>query len=163
VGDWESQWAVWICIVYLCSAFGDAAATNVTVDATNGFRIRNATTDKFSADTLGNLSITEDLTVGTHGIIRSAGATNLATGTGFYLAGGTTPVCRVGNPSGNQLKWDGTTLTIAGNGAGITSISGGNITTGSIETLWRLEFPARFSRRARAAQRRSSGISRVQR
>jgi hypothetical protein len=32
----------------------------------------------------------------------------------------------------NYLKYDGTALTIAGNGAGLTSITGGNITTGSI-------------------------------
>jgi hypothetical protein len=44
-----------------------------------------------------------------------------------------------GNPWGiyigdasSYLKYDGTALTIAGNGAGLTSISGGNITTGTI-------------------------------
>ena len=31
------------------------------------------------------------------------------------------------------LKWDGTTLTIAGNGSGVTNIDGGNITTGTID------------------------------
>jgi hypothetical protein len=40
----------------------------------------------------------------------------------FYLSG----------VSGNALAWDGTTLTIVGNGAGITAINGANITTGSI-------------------------------
>ena len=47
-----------------------------------------------------------------------------------YNAG--TPRFRIGNPAGNQLTWDGTTLTLTGNGSGLTSIAGGNITTGSI-------------------------------
>jgi hypothetical protein len=47
------------------AAFGDSSATNVTVDATNGFRIRNGSTNKLVADTSGNLSIVGDLTVGT--------------------------------------------------------------------------------------------------
>jgi hypothetical protein len=92
--------------------FGDAAATNVTVDATNGFRIRNSTTNKFVADTSGNLSIVGDLTVGTSGIIRS-GATDYATGTGYvldYNAG--TPRVRVGTTAGNRIAWDGTDLTV---------------------------------------------------
>jgi hypothetical protein len=45
---------------------------------------------------------------------------------------GGTPRFRIGNPAGNQLTWDGTTLTVTGNGSGLTSINGGNITTGSI-------------------------------
>jgi hypothetical protein len=56
----------------------------VTVDATNGFRIRNSTTNKFVADTSGNLSIVGDLSIGTAGVIRS-NATAFATGTGYWL------------------------------------------------------------------------------
>jgi hypothetical protein len=37
---------------------------------------------------------------------------------------------RVGNPSANQLKWDGTTLTIAANGSGLTIINGANNNSG---------------------------------
>lgn len=44
--------------------------------------------------------------------IRSSGATALGTGTGFWLDATGTPTFRVGNPSGNQLKWDGTNLTV---------------------------------------------------
>lgn len=71
------------------AAFGDASATNVTVDATNGFRIRSGTTDKLSADTSGNLALAGDLSVGTNGVVRS-GATAYGTGVGFWLNGGST-------------------------------------------------------------------------
>ena len=44
--------------------------------------------------------------------IRSSGATALATGTGYWLDATGTPTFRVGNPSGNQIKWDGTDVTV---------------------------------------------------
>lgn len=115
------------------AAFGDAAATNVTVDATNGFRIRSGTTNKFVADTSGNLSIVGDLSIGTSGVIRS-GATGYSTGTGWWMEyNGGTPRFRIGNPAGARLTWDGTTLAITGvDGAGITNIDGGNIQTGTV-------------------------------
>lgn len=94
------------------AAFGDASGTNVTVDATNGFRIRNSTTAKFSADTSGNLSITGDLSVGTSGLIRS-GATSYASGTGYVLDyNGGTPRLRIGTTAANRVTWDGTDLTV---------------------------------------------------
>lgn len=94
------------------AAFGDDSATNVTVDATNGFRIRSSTTDKFKADTSGNLSITGDLSVGTSGLIRS-GATSYASGTGYVLDyNGGTPRLRVGTTAANRVTWDGTDLTV---------------------------------------------------
>lgn len=94
------------------TAFGDPSATNITIDATNGLRIRNSTTNKLTADTSGNLSILGDLSVGTSGILRS-GATNYSTGTGYVLDyNGGTPRMRVGTTSGNRLDWDGTNLTI---------------------------------------------------
>ena len=94
------------------AAFGDDSATNVTVDATNGFRIRSSTTDKFKADTSGNLSITGDLSVGTSGLIRS-GATSYVSGTGYVLDyNGGTPRLRVGTTAANRLTWDGTDLTV---------------------------------------------------
>ncbi len=114
------------------AAFGDASATNVTIDATNGLRIRSGTTNKLVADTSGNLSLTGAFSIGTSGSF-SSGATGYSTGTGWWMdynAG--TPRFRIGNPAGNQLTWDGTTLTLTGNGSGLTSIAGGNITTGSI-------------------------------
>lgn len=44
--------------------------------------------------------------------LHSSGATALATGTGFWLDATSTPTFRVGNPSGSQVEWDGTNLTI---------------------------------------------------
>ena len=114
------------------TAFGDASNTNITIDATNGFRIRLGTTNKFVADTAGSLALTGALSVGTSGSF-SSGATGYSTGTGWWMDyNGGTPRFRIGNPAGNQLTWDGTTLTVTGNGSGLTSINGGNITTGSI-------------------------------
>lgn len=94
------------------TAFGDPSATNITLDATNGFRIRNGTTNKLTADTSGNLSIVGDLSVGTSGVIRS-GATAYGTGTGYWLDyNGGTPRFRVGTTSANRVTWDGTDLTV---------------------------------------------------
>jgi hypothetical protein len=39
---------------------------------------------------------------------------------------------RIGGAAGNRLQWDGTTLSISGNGSGVTSINGGNIQTGTV-------------------------------
>lgn len=69
------------------AAFGDASATNVTVDATNGFRIRSGTTDKLSADTSGNLSLAGDLAIGGTGVFHTANASAYATGIGVWTAG----------------------------------------------------------------------------
>lgn len=114
------------------AAFGDASATNVTVDATNGFRIRSGTTNKLTADTSGNLSIVGDLSVGTSGVIRS-GATSYASGTGWIMEyNGGTPRFRIGTAAGNRLTWDGTTLAVYGDGSGLTSIDGSQIQTGTI-------------------------------
>lgn len=95
---------------------GDSAATNVTVDPTNGFRIRSGTTSKFAADTSGNLSLTGDLAMGTAGVIRS-GATALDTATGYWLAHNAgTPQFRIGTMSGGTLskgiRWDGTNIKL---------------------------------------------------
>lgn len=54
--------------------------------------------------------------VGTGGVIKS-GATSETATTGFWIAGGTTPVFRIGEPvsAGNDyLYWNGTTLVVAG-------------------------------------------------
>lgn len=92
--------------------FGDCSNTNITIDATNGFRIRSGTTDKLKADTSGNLSITGDLSVGTSGIIRS-GATSYASGTGYVLDYNSgTPRMRIGTTSGDRMVWDGSNLTL---------------------------------------------------
>lgn len=94
------------------AAFGDPVATNVTVDATSGFRIRNGTTEKFAADPSGNLGLTGSLTIGPAGSISSV-ATSYATGTGYWLDyNGGVPRFRIGAPAGDRLAWNGTNLTL---------------------------------------------------
>jgi hypothetical protein len=89
--------------------------TAIGADSVEGFTIKNNGTAVFQADTSGNLSLTGNQTIGTNGIFRTASATALTTGTGIYMAGGTTPVFRVGVPTGNEIKWDGTDLTVKSN------------------------------------------------
>jgi len=115
------------------AAFGDAAATNVTIDATNGFRIRSGTTNKLIADTAGNLFLTGDLSLGTNSLFRTASATSYSTGDGFFFSGGSSPQVRIGNPSGNVLTYETSTgfLIINGNGAGLTQIGPGSLTIGA--------------------------------
>ncbi len=115
------------------SAFGNPSATNITIDETNGFRIRSGTTNKLIADTSGNLSLTGDLSLGTSSVFRSSTATGPTTGDGFYMTGGSTPYLRIGQPAGNRLVYDASSglLNIYGNGSGLTSIGPGSLTVGS--------------------------------
>lgn len=102
---------------------GTDTATNVTIDADDGFRILSGTTPLFAVDTSGNLSMTGNLSIGTSGLIRS-GATDYATGTGWILDYNSgTPRFRVGTTAGNRLTWDGTNFTMVS--AGVTIDSGG--------------------------------------
>lgn len=136
--DWSPRWAIGnLNGVYNYTAntygvaMGSATGTNVTIDATNGFRIRNGTTNKLVADTAGNLSLTGNLTVGTSGVIHSAGATSYSAGTGYWMEGNATPVFRIGNPAGNQLTWDGSALAVNGTLTSVAgSIGGWSIITG---------------------------------
>jgi hypothetical protein len=75
--------------------------------------------------------------------IRSAGATALDIGTGYWLSASGTPTFRVGNPSGNQLKWDGTNLTI-GQGTLAIDSTGITLTSGNSQT-WTAGSAFRFS------------------
>ena len=103
------------------AVFGQPAGANITIEPTNGIRIRAGTTPKFTADASGNLSIVGDLSVGSAGMIRS-GATSYASGTGYVLDfNGGTPRMRVGTTSGNRLQWDGTNLTLVSANATIDS------------------------------------------
>jgi hypothetical protein len=93
---------------------------------------RNASSGNFSGG----------IVVGDGGSIRS-GASDYTTGTGWFMDyNGGTPRLRIGNPSGNKLTWDGSTLTIAGTvtaGAGAiggwsigsTTLTGGDVTLDS--------------------------------
>ena len=98
--------------------------------------------------------ITKTLVIGTEGTdigtIRSTGATALNTGTGFFMSNTSNGVFRIGNPSGNFIRWDGSSLTINAPisidyanvtgtkppaNADVTStvIAGGLITTGTLQ------------------------------
>lgn len=86
-----------------------------------------------SGSITGAFSVAATLTVGSTGAIVTTGVT-YAAGTGIFLGYDSSAYkFRVGTTAGNRLTWDGTTLTIAGNGAGVTAISGSNISTGTID------------------------------
>ena len=65
-----------------------------------------------------NAVITKQLILGQEGTdqgtIRSANATAFNTGNGFFLTNANGGTLRVGNPSGNQMVWDGSALSITG-------------------------------------------------
>ncbi|MDO8598685.1 MAG: hypothetical protein Q7S02_01095, partial [bacterium] len=117
-----------------------AGEANITIDPTNGLRMRQGTTDLITLDNAGtasllNLTVAGSLNVLTSGNIRS-GQTAYHTGTGFFLeynAG--TPRLSIGNPATNYLTWDGTNLTVSGGlvmnaGTGVVTINQ-SATTGS--------------------------------
>lgn len=117
------------------AAFGVATATNVTVDATNGFRVRFGTTDKFKADTSGNLSLTGDLVLGTASVLHTISATAFGTGTGYWLDYNSgTPRFRVGVPGGDRVSWDGSALTVKSGNINIDS--GGITSTVNVVNSW---------------------------
>lgn len=110
--DWYPRWAIgnlqgtygYSTAVY-GAGFGDEAASNIVIDATNGIRIRSGTTNKLIMNTAGDLILTGNI-YGT--------ATSWASGTGYvleYNAG--SPRMRLGAPSsGDRLQWSGTALSL---------------------------------------------------
>ena len=73
-----------------------------------------------------NAVITKQLILGEEGTdqgtIRSANATALNIGSGIFMSNASNGVFRIGNPSGNFIRWDGSALTING------TISATNVT-----------------------------------
>lgn len=66
------------------------------------------------------------------GYLKSNGATSYAVGAGFWLGyDSATYKFRVGDPAGNNLSWDGTTLNINGNLVSATGTFSGAINVGS--------------------------------
>lgn len=110
---------------YVADIFGFAvgsssgSSANITIDPTNGIRVRNGTTNKITFDnsgnaTLLNLTVGGALTVSTAGSFAS-GQSAYDTGTGWWMEYNSgTPRMSLGNSVGNKLTWDGSTLSITG-------------------------------------------------
>ena len=127
LGDLASAWGYSATPIYGLAVGPYASGkANITIDPSNGIRIRNYGTNLIHLDGT-NAYIEGTLSIGTGGALAS-GATSYSAGTGYWMEYNSgTPRFRIGNPAGNRLTWDGTTLTLAGEGSGITNINGGNI------------------------------------
>ena len=118
---------------------------NITIESTNGIRIRNGTTNKITFDnsgnaTLLNLTVGGSLDISTSGNIKS-GQSAYNTGAGWFLEyNGGTPRLSIGDGTvNNSLTWDGTTLSVNGSAVSNNDIYGdgndGNVTISSNTTL----------------------------
>lgn len=96
-----------------------------------------AITGTLSSSTINGGSITGTTING--GTITSGSATGPLTGTGFYVSGG---VFRVGNPSGNYIYWNGSTLTIVGQVVTTSNIAIGGVSAlDSVSNLSSIDMP----------------------
>ena len=109
---------------------------NVTPPNTNYWEqmstFKSVATDILLAN---NATITKGLVMGdatTKGFIRSYGMNSLTSGTGFYLDGN--GPLRLGNVTGNNLYWNGTTLALTGSitATNLTLTNNATITKGLI-------------------------------
>ena len=126
-GNWNYSAETW------GIAIGEYGSGKANIIAENGnLKIRNYTTDILRFASGGNNYIDGGLQLGTSGSLRS-GATAFGVGTGWWLDAVSGGRFYLGNPAGNHLSWNGSALSIVGDGSGITSIDGGNITTGTID------------------------------
>ncbi len=136
---------------YVADTFGlgvgssSGTDSNITVDPTNGIRIRNGTTNKITFDnsgnaTLLNLTVGGSLNISTSGNIKS-GQTAYNTGTGFFLEYNSgSPRLSIGDgTTTNSLTWNASLLTV--NGTPLTNQdiygdgSDGDVTISSNTTL----------------------------
>ncbi len=106
-------------------AMGDPTAANVTVEASNGVRLRQGTTDMIVLDASGNSYFAGVMTIGTGGEIRQGTGTIGSNFTGLRIWRDTN-VGRIGGYASNVLQWYGDTdgLLYAGGGSVILSSSG---------------------------------------
>lgn len=118
-----------VCVAWKSSISGDSAhftpavgmADNPPVIAAaaiqaNVIRAIQAEITQLSAlaANIGTAVVDDELVISESGVIRS-GATAYGTGTGIWIEyNGGTPRFRVGNPSGNQMRWTGSALEITG-------------------------------------------------
>ena len=106
-------------------AMGDPTAANVTVEATNGVRLRQGTTDMVVLDPSGNSYFAGVMTIGTSGEIRQGTGTLGSNYTGLRIWRDTN-VGRIGGYASNVLQWYGDTAgnLVAGTGYVTLNASG---------------------------------------
>lgn len=136
--DWTPRWAIGnLNGLYGYSsnifgaAFGVPTAAWLKIDPTNGIRIGFNATTNVQVDASGNASFSGAITatsgtiggwtIGSTELVAPSGAalrsgqTAYNTGTGFWLGNVSgTPKFSIGDSSGNNLKWDGSTLSFNG-------------------------------------------------
>jgi hypothetical protein len=111
-------------------AAGTITATQIATNTITANEIAAMDLSAISA-TLGTITA-GNVTLGSAGYVRQ-GQTAYNTGTGFWLGDDAgTPKFSIGNPSGNRLTFDGTTLTYVGVGSGLTALNGANVQTDTI-------------------------------
>jgi hypothetical protein len=83
IGNLNGLYGVGSSDLYGC-AFGDPSAANITIEPTNGIRIRYGTTNKITLDASGNASFSEDtVTIDQNGIRIAAPPTAISTAYGY--------------------------------------------------------------------------------
>ena len=69
----------------------------------------NATSGSIAGWNIHSGEISKDnVSIQSAGVITLGGATALDSGTGIFMSGSSNSAFRVGNPSGDFMKWDGT-------------------------------------------------------
>ena len=106
-------------------AMGDPTAANVTVEASNGVRLRQGTTDMIVLDASGNSYFAGVMTIGTSGEIRQGTGTLGSNFTGLRVWRDSN-VGRIGGYASNVLQWYGDTAgnLVAGTGYVTLNASG---------------------------------------
>lgn len=111
-------------------AMGDPTAANVTVEATNGVRLRQGTTDMIVLDPSGNSYFAGVMTIGTSGEIRQGTGTLGSNYTGLRIWRDSS-VGRIGGYASNVLQWYGDTAGNLVAGAGYVTLNASGIDVAS--------------------------------
>lgn len=92
---------------------------------TNALVANAVTADKISGTNLSAIKASlGTVQIDSSGYLRTNGASSFGTGAGIWMGDDAgTYKLRVGNPAGNRIQWDGTNLTIVGNGTFSGSLS----------------------------------------
>ena len=111
-------------------AMGDPTAANVTVEASNGVRLRQGTTDMIVLDPSGNSYFAGVMTIGTAGEIRQGTGTLGSNYTGLRIWRDSS-VGRIGGYASNVLQWYGDTAGNLVAGAGYVTLNASGIDVAS--------------------------------